>query len=90
MIFMFIGSGQWKYGVQWLLGQDIAGSTVGIVGFGGIGQAVARRLKGFGVERFLYSGRNDKPEGKPSALSLLIDRFSGKDTYCPMLGFIFQ
>ncbi|KOB52356.1 Uncharacterized protein OBRU01_26044, partial [Operophtera brumata] len=42
---------------------DIAGSTVGIVGFGGIGQAVARRLRGFDVGRFLYSGRSDKPEG---------------------------
>ena len=31
-----------------LLGQDLHGATVGIVGFGRIGQAVARRLKGFG------------------------------------------
>lgn len=49
--------------MQWTLGMDIADSTVGIVGFGGIGQAVARRLKGFDVGRFLYSGRSDKPEG---------------------------
>ncbi|CAB3230643.1 unnamed protein product [Arctia plantaginis] len=57
-------SGQWKYGVQWMLGQDVAGSTVGIIGFGGIGQAVLRRLRGFDVARFLYSGRTDKPEAK--------------------------
>ncbi|KAI8440213.1 hypothetical protein MSG28_001594 [Choristoneura fumiferana] len=55
-------SGDCKFGVQWRLGQDIAGSTVGIVGFGGIGQAVLRRLRGFDVKRFLYSGRTDKPE----------------------------
>ncbi|KAI8439674.1 hypothetical protein MSG28_013373 [Choristoneura fumiferana] len=57
-------SGDCKFGVQWRLGQDIAGSTVGIVGFGGIGQAVLRRLRGFDVKRFLYSGRTDKPEAK--------------------------
>ncbi|CAH2984245.1 unnamed protein product [Chilo suppressalis] len=57
-------SGQWKYGVQWSLGLDIAGSVVGIIGLGGIGQAVIRRLKGFDVARFLYTGRSDKPEAK--------------------------
>ncbi|XP_022823204.1 glyoxylate reductase/hydroxypyruvate reductase-like [Spodoptera litura] len=57
-------AGEWKYGVQWMVGQDISGSTVGIVGFGGIGQAVLRRLRGFDVARFLYSGRSDKPEAK--------------------------
>ncbi|XP_028029280.1 glyoxylate reductase/hydroxypyruvate reductase-like [Bombyx mandarina] len=55
---------EWKFGVQWILGQDIAGSTVGIIGLGGIGQAVVRRLKGFDVSRFLYCGRSDKPEAK--------------------------
>ncbi|XP_026331055.1 glyoxylate reductase/hydroxypyruvate reductase-like isoform X1 [Hyposmocoma kahamanoa] len=57
-------TGQWKYGVQWMIGQDIAGSTVGIVGLGGVGQAVVKRLKGFEVAKFIYSGRNDKPEAK--------------------------
>lgn len=57
-------AGEWKYGVQWMVGQDIAGSTVGIVGFGGIGQAVLRRLRGFDVARFIYSGRTDKPQAK--------------------------
>ncbi|CAH2044112.1 unnamed protein product, partial [Iphiclides podalirius] len=56
--------GDWKYGVQWTLGQDIEGSTVGVVGLGGVGQAVVRRLKGFDVARFLYSGRSDKPEAQ--------------------------
>ncbi|KAG6450639.1 hypothetical protein O3G_MSEX006709 [Manduca sexta] len=57
-----IESGEWKYGVQWMLGQDIAGSTVGIVGLGGVGQGIVRRLKGFDVAKFLYCGRSDKPE----------------------------
>lgn len=32
------------------LGADVAGATLGIVGFGRIGQAVARRAAGFGME----------------------------------------
>jgi glyoxylate reductase len=37
-----------------MLGQDVHHKTVGIVGFGRIGQAVARRARGFGM-RVLYS-----------------------------------
>ncbi|CAG4982357.1 unnamed protein product [Colias eurytheme] len=59
-----VESGEWKYGVQWKLSRHINGTTVGIVGLGGIGQAVVRRLKGFDVGKFIYSGRSDKPEAK--------------------------
>ncbi|KAJ9581769.1 hypothetical protein L9F63_003838, partial [Diploptera punctata] len=50
--------------LQWFLGQDIQGSTIGIVGFGGIGQAVAKRLIPFGIEKIVYSGNSCKPEAK--------------------------
>ncbi|XP_025831880.1 glyoxylate reductase/hydroxypyruvate reductase-like [Agrilus planipennis] len=60
-----IEKGLWSgFGVQYLLGTDIENSTVGIVGFGGIGQTVAKRLKAFEVARILYSGHREKPEGK--------------------------
>jgi glyoxylate reductase len=42
---------QWKYMV--LLGADIHGKTLGVVGFGRIGRAVARRARGFNM-RVLY------------------------------------
>jgi glyoxylate reductase len=47
-------SGQWK-AWKWdlLWGMDIHGKTLGIVGFGRIGRAVARRATGFGM-RILY------------------------------------
>jgi len=46
----FARSGQWKaWGLQMLLGHDIYGKTLGIVGFGRIGQAVARRAMGFNM-----------------------------------------
>ena len=44
-------AGSWKtWGPMLLLGPDVHGATIGIVGFGRIGQAVARRAQGFGME----------------------------------------
>jgi glyoxylate reductase len=50
----FARSGQWKVW-RWdlLWGADIHGKTLGVVGFGRIGRAVARRARGFGM-RVLY------------------------------------
>jgi glyoxylate reductase len=47
-------SGQWK-AWKWdlLWGQDVHGKTLGVLGFGRIGRAVARRAGGFGM-RILY------------------------------------
>jgi glyoxylate reductase len=46
----FARSGEWKaWGLQMLLGYDIYGKTIGIIGFGRIGQAVARRAMGFNM-----------------------------------------
>ncbi len=39
----------WIWGPELMLGQDVYGKTLGIVGFGRIGQAVARRAHGFGM-----------------------------------------
>ena len=43
-----------------LLGQDVHGKTLGIVGAGRIGSAVARRAKGFGM-KIIYHNRNPAP-----------------------------
>lgn len=43
-----------------LLGHDVHGKTLGIVGMGDIGTAVARRAAGFGM-RILYHNRNPSP-----------------------------
>ena len=46
----YVRAGKWKtWGPLLLLGTDVHGSTLGIVGFGRIGQAVARRAQGFGM-----------------------------------------
>ncbi|MBI2775875.1 MAG: D-glycerate dehydrogenase [Chloroflexi bacterium] len=50
----YVRGGRWKtWGPMLLLGPDVHGATIGIVGFGRIGQAVARRAAGFGM-RILY------------------------------------
>ena len=47
----YVRAGNWKtWGPMLLLGPDVNGATIGIVGFGRIGQAVARRAGGFGME----------------------------------------
>ncbi len=58
----FTREGKWKtWGPTILLGVDVARSTLGIIGFGRIGQAVARRAKGFDM-RILYYDNKRLPE----------------------------
>ena len=52
----------WIWGPLMMLGQDLHHKTIGIVGFGRIGQAVARRAKGFGM-RVLYTDAVQFPPG---------------------------
>jgi len=52
----YVRTGQWKVGwhPSMLLGRDVYGATLGIVGIGRIGEAVARRAKGFGMKILYY------------------------------------
>ena len=57
----YVRDGRWKtWGPMLLLGPDVHGSTLGIVGFGRIGQAVARRAQGFGM-RIVYHDVQELP-----------------------------
>jgi glyoxylate reductase len=54
----YVRRGEWRtWETDLMLGHDLHGATVGIVGYGRIGQAVARRLEGFGCE-VLHTSRN--------------------------------
>jgi len=53
----FVRSGQWKrWSLELMIGHDIHHRTLGILGMGRIGQAVARRAAGFSM-RVLYYNR---------------------------------
>ena len=54
----YLREGEWKGTfLKQMLGQDVHGATLGIVGFGRIGQAIARRARGFDM-KILYHSRN--------------------------------
>lgn len=61
-----------------LLGTDVFGATLGIVGMGGIGREVAKRASGFGM-RIVYHNRNrdEAAEAELNASYLPLDELLG-------------
>jgi len=62
----FVRAGEWTPDHVWepdlLLGRDVHGATLGLVGLGAIGQAMARRAQGFGMRVLAWSRtRRDMP-----------------------------
>jgi len=56
--------GKWQtWALTTLLGEDVFGATLGIIGMGRIGQAVAKRATGFDMD-ILYYNRSRKPEAE--------------------------
>jgi glyoxylate reductase len=52
----FVRAGAWRsWEPDLLLGRDVHGATLGIVGLGAIGRALARRARGFGMEVLAWS-----------------------------------
>src|SRR5260370_6638126 len=59
-----VRAGKWRtWGPMTMLGRDVHSSTLGLIGFGAIGQAMARRAMGFGM-RVLYL-KHQSGKGKP-------------------------
>jgi glyoxylate reductase len=52
----------WVWGPMMMLGQDVHHKTIGIVGFGRIGQGLARRAKGFGMKVLYHDLYRPSPE----------------------------
>lgn len=59
-----IRKGNWtSWAPMRFTGMDVGGATLGIIGMGRIGEAVARRAKGFDMQ-VLYHNRNRKPDAE--------------------------
>jgi glyoxylate reductase len=75
----FVRAHEWTPQRRWepdlLLGRDVHGATLGVIGLGEIGRAVARRAQGFGMRvlGWTQSGR-DVPGVESVALGELLDR----------------
>lgn len=58
----YVRDGSWKtWGPSLLLGPDVSGATLGIIGFGRIGRALAKRAAGFEM-RILFYDPSAEPE----------------------------
>lgn len=71
----FLRTGEWKGShLKQMLGADVHGATLGIIGFGRIGQTVARRASGFDM-KILYHNRTRL---KPAEEAQLGAHYRGK------------
>lgn len=78
--------GHWKgFALDFMLGSDLRGKQLGIVGFGRIGQAVAARAPAFGM-RVAYTGRGPKPDaaGEFMPLDRLLSTSDVVSLHCPL------
>jgi len=60
------------YGLGEMMGKRVWGKTLGLLGFGRIGQAVARRAQGFGM-KVLYSSPNRKSAAEEQGAEYVAD-----------------
>jgi glyoxylate reductase len=59
----YVHEGKWKtWGPMTLLGVDLKGGTLGLIGYGRIGQAMARRAAGFDMRVIYYDPSETKPD----------------------------
>ena len=74
----FLREGRWQtWSVHMMMGREVHGTTLGILGMGRIGQAIARRAAlGFGM-RVLYHNRSRLPEAVEAQYGA---RYVDKDT----------
>jgi len=67
----YVRDGKWKtWGPMLLLGTEMRGATLGLVGFGRIGKAMARRASGFDMRVIYYDPLETKPSPDIKASSV--------------------
>lgn len=72
----YVRAGKWKtWGPRLLVGQDIYGATLGIIGLGRIGQAMAKRARGFDMQVLAYDPYPDQEAAQALGVELVeLDR----------------
>ena len=81
-----IRRGGWKeWSLDLMVGKELRGKTLGIIGFGRIGQAVAARAPAFGM-RVAYTGRGPKSgaSGENMPLDRLLSTSDVVSVHCPL------
>jgi glyoxylate reductase len=64
----YVRAGRWRtWTPRLMLGRDVWGATLGIIGWGAIGQAVARRAAGFGMRIFYAAHRSSRGSSMTAA-----------------------
>jgi glyoxylate reductase len=78
----FARAGRWKtWGPMLLMGQDVHSATLGIVGMGRIGQAMARRAQGFDM-RVLYADPSEPDAARAmGAVRVELDELLGESDF---------
>ena len=79
-----IRSGEpWAWSIDFMLGRGLRGKTLGIVGYGEIGRAVAARARAFGLE-VVYTQRSRGDEPGQVELGELLARSHVVSLHCPL------
>ena len=78
----YVRDGKWKtWGPMLLLGTEMKGATLGLVGFGRIGKAVARRALGFDMRVIYYDPSESKPDADLKATPVDFETLLEKSDY---------
>ena len=77
-------AGRWKgWGITQYLGRDVYGAKLGLVGYGRIGKAVARRAEGFGMTVHHYARNDTGDDGFIPELDRLLAESDIVSLHCP-------
>jgi glyoxylate reductase len=82
----YVRSGSWKtWDMQLLLGADLVGATLGVIGFGRIGRAVTRRAAGFNL-RVIFHDPTAQPDlgATPVTLTALLEEADFVSLHVPL------
>ena len=79
-----IRSGEpWAWSIDFMLGRDLRGKTLGVIGYGAIGRAVAARARAFGMD-VIYTDDRDGPDPGQVELDELLESAHVVSVHCPL------